>query len=78
MLINLPQIHLKLLQKKAIQKTAEATDDLINKIANKITKASRNSPQNTLEAVKSEAEIRKERYISPEKREKIIYDLRLI
>ena len=78
MLNNLPQIHLKLLQKKAIQKTAEATDDLINKIANKITKASRNSPQNTLEAVKSEAEIRKERYISPEKREKIIYDLRLI
>ena len=69
MLNNLPQIHLKLLQKKAIQKTAEATDDLINKIANKITKASRNSPQNTLEAVKSEAEIRKERYISPEKRE---------
>ena len=78
MLNNLPQIHLKLLQKKAIQKTAEATDDLINKIANKITKASRNSPQNTLEAVKSEAEIRKERCISPEKREKIIYDLRLI
>ena len=78
MLNNLPQIHLKLLQKKAIQKTAEATDDLINKIANKITKASRNSPQNTLEAVKSEVEIRKERYISPEKREKIIYDLRLI
>ena len=78
MLNNLPQIHLKLLQKKAIQKTAEATDDLINKITNKITKASRNSPQNTLEAVKSEAEIRKERYISPEKREKIIYDLRLI
>ena len=68
MLNNLPQIHLKLLQKKAIQKTAEATDDLINKIANKITKASRNLPQNILETVESETEICKERYISPEKR----------
>ena len=34
------QMHLKLLKKKTIQKTAAATDDLTgNKITNKITKA---------------------------------------
>ena len=42
MLNNLLQIQLKLLQKKAIPKTAEATSELIgNEITNKITK---NSP----------------------------------
>ena len=36
------QMFLKLLQKKEIQKTAEATDDLIgNKFADKITKFSK-------------------------------------
>ena len=36
--------------KRAIQKTAEATSDLIgNKIANKITKVSQNSQQNNSE-----------------------------
>ena len=38
MLNNLSQMHLKPLQKKAIQKTAEATCHLIGKkMANKIT-----------------------------------------
>ena len=42
MLKNLPQMHLKMLQKRAIQKTAEATGELTgNEIANKIKKASR-------------------------------------
>ena len=37
----------KTASKRAIQKTAEATADLIgNEIANKITKVSKNSPQN--------------------------------
>ena len=37
------QMHLKLLKKKTIQKTAAATDDLTgNKITNKITKAWKN------------------------------------
>ena len=57
-------------------KKAKATGDLIgNKVINKITKVSRNSPQNSLERVTSEAEhigldreIPKEVYISPEKR----------
>ena len=66
--------------KRAIQKTAEATGDLIaNKIANRITKVSKNSQQNTLETVANEndKEIPKERYISPEKRQEIINELRL-
>ena len=47
MLNNLLQIHLKPLQKKAIQKSAETTADLIgNKIADKITKILRNLPKN--------------------------------
>ena len=46
MLHNLPQRHLKLLQKKAIQKIAEAAYDLIgNKGADETTKLSKNSPQ---------------------------------
>ena len=58
MLNNLPQMHLKLLQKN--QKTAEAIGDLIgNKIADKITKASENPPQNTPKAVPSEIEDKK-------------------
>ena len=68
MLKNQPQIHLKLLHK--------ATRDFIgNEIAKKITKK---SPENTSETVESETEIPKERYISPEEREQINDELRLI
>ena len=49
-----------------------------NRIANKITRYSTSSPQNSLETVKSETEntgfdreIPKERYISPEKKSKL-------
>ena len=71
-------MHLKLL-KKSYSKKAETTGDLIgSKIDNKITKASRNLPQNTSETIESETEIRRERCISPEKRQKIIGDLRLV
>ena len=46
--------RLKLLQ-KVIQKTAEATGDLIgNKNADKITKVSKNAQQNNLESVTNE------------------------
>ena len=46
MLNNLLQKHLKLRQKKVTQKTAETTGDLIgNKIAKRITKISKSSPQ---------------------------------
>ena len=65
MLNNLLRIHLKLLQKTAIQKTAEATRDLIGtKIANKTIRVSKTSPQNNSET--NEEEILRERYISPE------------
>ena len=50
---------------KLLQKTAEPTCDLIgNKIADKITRASKTSPKNNLET--NEEEILKEKYISPE------------
>ena len=71
---------LKTASKTAIQKTAEGTGYLIsNKIADKITKASKTSQQNNSETVTNEddKEIPKERYISPEG-QKIIDGLRLI
>ena len=63
------------------QKTAESTGDWIgNKIAKKITKISRSSPQNNSETVTNEHDkkIPKERYISAEEIQKIIDDLILI
>ena len=66
--------------KRAIQKTAEATGDLVgNKIADRITEISKNSQQNNLETIanKNDKEIPYERYISPEERQKIIDDQRL-
>ena len=82
MLNNLLQIHLKLLQKgqleKKKKKTAEATTCLTgNKIADRISKISKNSPKNNSET-NEEEEIVRERYISPEQRQKIIDDLILI
>ena len=64
MLNNLLQMHLKLLQKKAIQKTAKVTGDLTgNKIADRITKVSETSPKNNSETI--EEEILRERFIPP-------------
>ena len=65
--------------KRAIQKTAEATGDLIG---NKITSISK-SPRNASKELHSktganEIEIPKERYISPEEKQKIIDELRLV
>ena len=62
---------LKTTSKRAIQKTAEATGDLIsNKIAYKITRVSKLSPQNN--SVTNEEEISKERDVSLEQRQKVI------
>ena len=58
--------------KKSNSITVEASWDLIgNKIANSITKVSRNSPQNNSETIRNEhdKEIPKETYISPEERQ---------
>ena len=57
--------------KRVVQKTAEATGDLIgNKIADKITSLGKTKS-------KEKEEERQEIYISPEKRQQIIDDLRL-
>ena len=71
--------------KRVIQRTAEATDDLLgNKIAErrfqKNTKISKKLQQNNSEAVTTEhdKEIPKEKYMSPEERQKTIDDLRSI
>lgn len=55
-------------KKKMIQKTTEATSDLIG---NKITNASKTSPQN----LETNKEILWKKYISPELRQKIIDNL---
>ena len=68
---------LKSVSKRAIQEIAEATGDLIgNKIADKIVRASKTSPQNNL--VNNKEEILREKYISPEERQIYIDELRLI
>ena len=73
---------MKTASKRAIQKTAEATGDLIgNKIADKITSVSKKS---TKELPNDETEVNveratpKKRYISPEERQQIIDELRLV
>ena len=59
----------KTASKRVVQKTAEATEDLIgNKIADKITSVGK-SKEKTIEA--------EEIYISPEKRQRLIDDLKL-
>ena len=66
---------LKTSSKRVIQKTAEATGDLIgNKIANEIKKLSKNSRQNNSETVKykHDKEIPKARYVSSEEKKEII------
>ena len=75
-------MDLKLLQKKAIQKTAEATGDLIgNKIVDKITGVSKKKSTKELhnnDEIKEEDVERtthKKRYISPEERQQTIDEL---
>ena len=54
----------------------EATSNLIeNKIADKITRVAKKSPKKVSET--KEEEVIREKYISPELRQKIIDDLRL-
>ena len=67
---------IKTASKRAIQKTAEATGDLIgNKIDNKITSVSKKKSNNNdnIELI-----THKKRYISPEERQQIIDELRLV
>ena len=68
---------IKTVSKRAIQKAAEATGDLIgNKTADKIASVSKISSKELQN--EDELEIPKERYISPKKRQQIVDDLRLL
>ena len=63
-------MRLKLLQKESFKKTAGATGDLIeNKIADRITRSSKTSPQDNLEM---DEEILKEKNIFPELIQKLL------
>ena len=65
----------KIVGKKVLTKSAEATGDLIgNKIADRITKITRNKAQKEDDRIMEEAQ---EVLIPPEKREQIIRDLKL-
>ena len=69
--------------KRAIQKTAEATGDLIgNKIADKITSISKKPVKELHNNDETEEDVEitthKKRYISPEERQQIIDELRLV
>ena len=71
---------IKIASKRAVQKTAEATGDLIgNKIADKITSISKKAVEE-LPINNEDVEITtcKKRYISPEERQQIIDELRLV
>ena len=69
---------LKIAGKRAIRKTAEASGDLVgNFIADKITRISK-KPTSEPHSNVVNNEIPKERYVSPEERQKIIDELRLI
>ena len=68
---------IKTASKRAIQKTAEATGDLIgNKIADKISVSKKKSNNDNDDDVKLATH--KKRYISPEERQQIIDELRLV
>ena len=75
---------IKIASKRAIQNTAEATGDLIgNKIAKKITSVSKEKPSKELHnndetEEDTEIAIPEKRYISPEERQQIITELRLV
>ena len=65
----------KIAGKKVLDKSAEATGDLIgNKIADRITKSARNKEQKEDDRIMEETQ---EIIIPPEKREQIIRDLKL-
>ena len=69
---------LKIAGKRAVQKTAKASGDLVdNFIADKITSIKK-KPASEPHSNAASNETPKERYISPQERQKIIDELRLI
>ena len=73
--LNAGKDFAKIAGKKVLTKSAEATGDLIgNKIADRITKSTRNKEQKEDDRIMEETQ---EIIIPPEKREQIIRDLKL-
>ena len=73
----------KTASKRAIQKTGEATGDLIgHKIADKITRVSKKKSDKELLHNNNDEDVEitthKKRYISPEERQQVIEELRLV
>ena len=69
-------MHIKLLRKKAILKITEETGGFIgSKIADKITKVSKTSPQNLSESAINETKITKKYVFLQKKRQQIICDV---
>ena len=69
----------KTASKRAIQKTVEATGDLVDKkVADKVTSVSKKPHNEDLQSNEANYEIPKERYISPKEKQQIIDELRLI
>ena len=70
---------IKTASKRAMQKTSEATGDLVgNKIKDKITSVSKKSSKELHSQNEDQIKLPKERYISPEKRQQIFDELRLV
>ena len=70
---------IKTASKRAIQKTAEATGDLIgNKNADKIVSSSKKPTKDLPNEEDAEITTHKKRYISAEERQQIIDELRLV
>ena len=69
----------KTTSKRKIQKTVEATGDLIgNKIADKISSVSKKKSNNNNDDDDVELATHKKRYISPEERQQITDELKLV
>ena len=70
---------IKTASKRAIRKTAEATGDVIgNKIADKITSVFKKPSNNDNNNEDVEFTTHRKRYLSPEERQQIINELRLV
>ena len=70
---------IKTVSKRAIQKTAKATGDLTgNKIVDKIASVSKKSKKLQNNEGNDGSDTTKERYTSPEKRQQIVDELRLV
>ena len=73
--IDAGQDFAKIAGKIVLHKSAEATGEMIgNKVADRITKSSRNKAQKEDDRIMEETQ---EIYIPPEKREQIVRDLKL-